>query len=91
MVDATLASMERPAIDGFRYLLRAMEVGTTIARGRRFTELDIEDAREVVDIWSSEDPFPRRALSDSFKVVVGMGFFRRPEVIAEVGWRRGCP
>jgi hypothetical protein len=76
--------------DGFRYLLRAMETGTLIARGVPFSRLPPDEAREVIDIWFSEEPAPRRMVSDSFKVLLGISFLNRPEVIAEIGWRRGC-
>ncbi len=92
MVDALLADMLDPAsADGFRYLLRAIEIGTLVARGVTFTGLSPDEAREVVDIWFSRDPAPRRMVGDSFRVLIGMGFLRRPEVLADVGWRTGCP
>ena len=82
--------LDEISADGFRYLLRAMEVGTLIARGVSFTSLSPDEAREVIDIWFSEEPAPRRMVSDSFKVLLGIGFLNRPEVIAEIGWSRGC-
>ena len=91
LVDAIVADMmEPPAAAGFRYMLRAIELGTLIARGVRVSQLAPDEAREVVDIWFSEEPAPRRMASDAYKVIVGMGFLRRPEVVREIGWRRGC-
>ncbi|MFT5685311.1 MAG: hypothetical protein ACI8RZ_006262 [Myxococcota bacterium] len=82
--------LDELAADGFRYLLRAMEVGTLVARGVPFSGLPVDEAREVIDIWFSEEPAPRRMVSDSFKVLLGISFLNRPEVVAEIGWRRGC-
>ena len=91
IIDGLLRDFLDPSsADGFRYLLRAIEVGTLIARGVSFTELSPEEAREVIDIWSSEEPAPRRMVSDSFKVLLGMAFLNRPEVIQVIGWSRGC-
>ncbi|MEL6349476.1 MAG: hypothetical protein AAFV53_40610 [Myxococcota bacterium] len=91
MLDAILADMvEAPAARGVRYLLRAIELGTLISRGVRFTALPIDEQAEVVDIWFSENPAPRRMASDSFKALIGMAFLRRPEVVQDIGWRRGC-
>ena len=77
-------------VEPFRYLLRAIQVGTVLSRGRTFASLSRPEAREVLDIWASDEPFPRRLASDSFKVVLGMAFFRRPEVTEATGWRVGC-
>ena len=82
--------LDEMSADGFRYLLRAIEVGTLVARGVSFSRLPPDEAREVVDIWFSEEPAPRRMVSDSFKVLLGISFLNRPEVIAEIGWSRGC-
>ena len=91
MVDALLDGVLDPlAVDGFRYLLRTIELGTIVARGRSFSSLSTDEAEQVLAIWASDEPFPRRLASDSFKVIVGMAFFRRPEVIAQIGWRSGC-
>ena len=90
-VDALLtAGLAPAAAEGFRYLLKAIEYGSVISRGVRFTRLPPDIAREVIDIWSSEDPAPRRLAGDSFKLVIGMAFLRRPEVIADIGWKTGC-
>ena len=91
MVDAVVADMLEPAARaGFRYLLRAMDLGAMVARGVRFAALPLDEQKEVIDIWFAENPAPRRMASDSFKVLVGMGFLRRPEVITDIGWRQGC-
>ena len=90
-VDQLLHEMlDELSADGFRYLLRAIEIGTLVARGIPFSRLTPDEAREVIDIWFSEEPAPRRMVSDSFKVVLGMSFLNRPEVIADIGWSRGC-
>ena len=92
MVDQLLAREVDPAsATPFRYLLRSIQVGTLISRGKPFTSLNDAEAREVLDVWASGQVFPRRLMSDSFKAVIGMAFLRRPEVLAAVGYRAGCP
>lgn len=91
MLDAIVADMMEPnATRGFRYLLRAVELSALVSRGVRFSALPKDEQAEVIDIWFSQNPAPRRMASDSFKVLVGMAFLRRPEVVADIGWRRGC-
>jgi hypothetical protein len=91
MVDDIVADMLPPhAARGFRYMLRSLDLAALVARGVRFSRLPDDEAREVVDLWFSPDPAPRRWASESFKVVVGMGFLRRPEVLSAIGWSRGC-
>ncbi len=91
LVDQILAEIVDPmAVAPFRYLLRAIELGTIAARGSSFSALPADEAAEVLDIWSSDDPFPRRMITDGYKAVLGMGFLRRREVLAHIGWRSEC-
>ncbi len=91
MVDHILSEIVDPkATEPFCYLLRAIQIGTLFSRGRSFSSLDPEEAASVLEIWASDEPFPRRLASDSFKIVLGMAFFHRPEVVAAIGWRSGC-
>jgi hypothetical protein len=90
-VDRLLTEMVDPStVKPFRYLLRALEWGTFVSRGVRFTELNPETAKEVVDVWASENPFPRRMAFTSVQALLGLAFFRRPEVAKAIGWRAGC-
>jgi len=90
-VDRLLNEMVDPqTVAPFRYLLRALEWGTFVSRGQRFTQLEPEVAREVIDVWASENPFPRRMAFTSLQAMLGLAFFRRPEVLEVVGWRAGC-
>jgi len=90
-VDRLLVSgFDVGTVNAFRYLLRAVQMGTLVSRARKFTGLSNEEAREVLAVWASDEPTPRRLASDSLKVVIGTAFFRRPEVIAEVGWGVPC-
>lgn len=91
LVDAILADAFDPAaVRPFRTLLRALELSTQLIEGARFTALSDAGARAVFHLWCAPEPMPRRLASDSLKVVVGMGFLRRPEVVAAIGWRVGC-
>lgn len=90
-VDALLADIfPRQTVPAFRYLLRSMELGTLVARGRLFSDLPVAEAAEVVAIWSGDDPLPRRLASDSLRLVLGTAFLRRPEVVSAIGFRAGC-
>ncbi len=90
-VDLLLADIfPSQAVTPFRYVLRAIQMGTLLARGRHFHELSVEEAQEVVSIWAGDDPLPRRLASDSVKLVLGTAFFRRPEVKAAIGFRAEC-
>lgn len=82
--------MDPAAVGPFRYLLRALNLGTLVSRGLPFFSLQADEAADVLAVWSSEDPAPRRLVQDSFRVVVGGAFLRRPEVLTALGWRLGC-
>ncbi|MCB9777975.1 MAG: hypothetical protein H6742_05380 [Alphaproteobacteria bacterium] len=91
MVDQVLSSALPPAaVPPFRYVLRAIQTGTLIARGRHFSDLPPDEAREVVSVWAGDDPMPRRLASDSVRFVLGTAFLRRPEVKAAIGFRAEC-
>ncbi|RME24069.1 MAG: hypothetical protein D6798_12095 [Deltaproteobacteria bacterium] len=90
-VDLLLAETFPPhTVPPFRYVLRAIQLGTLISRGRHFHELPPDEAAEVVAIWAGDDPLPRRLASDSVKLILGTAFFRRPEVKAAIGYRAEC-
>jgi hypothetical protein len=90
-VDTFLADQVDPqAVAPFRYLLRALDMGTLFSRGRPFTSLSADEAEAVLQTWAHDEPVPRRLAADSLKVVVGMGFLRRPEVLGAIGWRESC-
>ena len=82
--------IDPPAVGPCRSMLGALEWGTLISRGTRFSQLSIDEARHVLDIWASENPAPRRVAFDSLQAILGMAFLRRPEVIRGIGWRAGC-
>ena len=90
-VDRILAEVLDPkAVIPFRSMLAALEWGTLISRGTRFSRMGPEEAASVLDVWGSENPFPRRVAFDSLQAVIGMAFMRRPEVLESVGWRTEC-
>jgi len=90
-VDLLLSEViDPPAVVPFRSMLSALEWGTLVSRGTRFSRLTLEEAKDVLDIWASENPAPRRVAFDSLQAVLGMAFLRRPEVNAAIGWRAGC-
>jgi hypothetical protein len=91
VVDQLLqVAVDPMAVAPFRYLLRAIEWGTFVSRGERFTDLDPVTAREVLTVWGQANPFPRRIAFTSLQALMGMAFFRRPKVAKAVGWRAGC-
>ncbi len=90
-VDRILAHlMDTARAAAFRYVLRALEVGTLASRGRRFTDLPAPERLEVLEAWSLPGVVPRRLGLDAIKLVLGMAYFRHPAVIAQIGWRTPC-
>jgi len=90
-VDRLVAEvLDPPTVAPFRAMLGALEWGTLISRGTRFSAMELSEAKEVLDVWASENPFPRRIAFDSLQAVLGMAFLRRPEVNEAIGWRAGC-
>lgn len=75
---------------GFRYLLRALEVGAVVSHGARFSSLSAEARREVLDIWGAPGVLPRRIASDALKMVMGMAYFAHPAVLDHMGYRATC-
>ena len=90
-VDVLLADViDPPAVTPFRSMLAALEWGTLVSRGTRFSELSEEEAAHVIDVWASENPAPRRVAFDSLQALLSMAFLRRSAVIEAIGWRVGC-
>ena len=90
-VDELLAEViDPPAVAPFRSMLAALEWGTLVSRGTRFSDLPEDEARDVLHTWASENPAPRRLAFDSLQAVLSMAFLRRPEVLRAIGWRVGC-
>jgi hypothetical protein len=79
-----------PAASGFRYVLRAVEWGTLASRGARFSQLPADDRRDVLDAWADPTVLPRRVAWDSIRLVLGMAYFRHPQVLDRIGWRSSC-
>ena len=91
VVDTMLdGAMDPTTGDGFRALLRTLELGTLVSRGQLFSSLPRETAHDVLQVWAREDPLPRRLANDTLRLVISMAFLRRPEVLRAVGWRQGC-
>jgi hypothetical protein len=90
-VDRLLADVVDPnVVTPFRVMLGALEWGTLVSRGQRFSSLTLAEAKDVLDIWASENPFPRRIAFDSLQAILGLAFLRRAEVLDDIGWRAGC-
>jgi hypothetical protein len=90
-VDRLLADVVDPnVVSPFRGMLGALEWGTLVSRGQRFSSLTVEEAKDVLDVWASENPFPRRVAFDSLQAILGLAFLRRSEVLDDIGWRAGC-
>lgn len=75
---------------GFRGVLRSIEWGSYASRMRRFSRLNVEERREVLDVWASPTILARRVASDALKAVMGMAYFGSPAVQAAIGWRPIC-
>lgn len=75
---------------GFRYLLRTLEWGTLASRGTAFSQLPVEEAREVLDVWRDPDLLPRRVAADVLRAVFAMAYFAHPDVQKAMDWRQLC-
>ena len=90
-VDRIVAELlDPPRLSGFRFVLRAVEMGTQVARGVRFTRLPLADRAEVLEAWADPSVFPRKVGFDVLKLFLGMAYFRHPAVLATIGWRAEC-
>jgi hypothetical protein len=86
-VDALVGDYMDPIVAPvLRYLLRALDVGTTASRGVPFGSLSLEDRRAVLDTWADNAVLPRRLAYDTFKTILGMAFFNSEAVRDAAGW-----
>ena len=79
-----------PHSSALRYVLRAVEWGTLASRGARFSALSVEVRAQVLDKWADPTVLPRRVALDGLKLLMGMAYFRDPDVLDAIGWRVGC-
>ena len=90
-VDRIVAELLDPQrLSGFRYVLRAVEMGTQAARGVRFSKLPLEERVEVLEAWADPSVLPRKIGFDVLRVFLGMAYFRHPAVLGVIGWRAEC-
>lgn len=75
---------------GFRYVLRTLEYATVGSRGSRFSRLDVDTRRAVLEAWADPTVLVRRVSWDSLRVILGMAFFVQPEVQDAMEWRALC-
>jgi hypothetical protein len=74
----------------FRYVIATIDDFTLLSRGGGFARLALEERKDVLAHWDDNDVFPRRALYDFLRLIMGMAFFTLPETTAAVGWRSQC-
>lgn len=79
-----------PHSSALRYVLRAVEWGTLASRGARFSALSADVRAQVLDRWADPTVLPRRVALDGLKLLMGMAYFRDPDVLDAIGWRVGC-
>lgn len=90
-VDRFLAEVLPPLhAAGFRYLLRALEWGPVYSHGGRFSTLSVEARAEVLAICSDPGVLPRRMATDALKMVMGIAYFRHPQVMEAMDYRMTC-
>ncbi len=90
-VDRLLAEdLPQDVVAPFRYLLHGLEAGTAVSRGRPFSSISVEERLDVLNVWSGNEPFPRRLALDSLKSVLGMAYWCQPEVLEAIGWSSPC-
>ncbi|MFT4628128.1 MAG: hypothetical protein ACI8PZ_006823 [Myxococcota bacterium] len=74
----------------FRYIVRTLQLGTIATEWRTFAALQPADRVRVLSTWGDPDVMARRVALDSLKAVVGMAYFKQPDVLAHIGVRRTC-
>jgi hypothetical protein len=74
----------------FRHVLQALSAHAQLVAGAPLGDLSADAARSLFSTWSDPHNPPRRLAAESIKAVLGLAFFRRPDVIAAIGWKRGC-
>lgn len=90
-VDRIVAELlDGQRLAGFRYVLRAIEMGTQAARGVRFSALPLDERHEVLEAWADPAVLPRKVGYDVLRVFLGMAYFRHPAVLGAIGWRAEC-
>ncbi len=90
-VDRLLAEdLPSEVVAPFRYLLHGLEAGTAVSRGRPFSSLSDTERLDVLNVWSGNEPFPRRLALDSLKSILGMAYWSQPEVLEAIGWTSPC-
>lgn len=90
-IDRILADdVSAVAATGFRYVLRAIEIGTLASHGRRFSDLPTPEQQHILDAWAAPGLLPRRLAFDGVKMMFGMAYFRHPEIQAHMGYRSAC-
>lgn len=90
-VDRIVAdTMDDARAAAFRYVLRTLEWGTLVSRGRRFSRLPPAERVEVLEAWSEPSVVARRVAGDSLKAVLGMAYFGHPAILGAIGWRETC-
>ena len=88
--EIALDIMEDISLAGFLYVLRVLEWSPLARWSRRFSELSVTERVVVLDRWSETEVAPRRAAIDAVKAVLGIAYFRHPQVVEAMGWRTGC-
>lgn len=87
-----MVAHDLPEVHGaaFRYLLRALEWGTLMSRGTRFSALGDVDRLEVLRVWSDPTLLPRRIAADSLRMVLGGAYFSNATIQQHMGYRAAC-
>ena len=88
--DRFVSDLPEAHVAGFRVLLRGLEWGTLVSRGRRFTRLPAAEQREVFEVWSDPVLLPRRIAADAIKMIISTAYFSNPDVLKAIGWRATC-
>lgn len=74
----------------YRYLLRALDLGTVASRGAHFSTLDRASRVEVLATWSDAGNPPRRMAYEGIKLVVSIAALSMDAAMEATGWVGGC-
>jgi hypothetical protein len=74
----------------FRYLARALDLGTLASRGAHFANLDRATRIEVLATWSDAGNPPRRMAYEGIKLVISIAALSMDAAAEATGWVGGC-
>lgn len=89
-MDSYLAAIPRETAGLLRLLLRSINNMAMLDLGGRLHTRRLDERIALVKAWDMSSLGLRRSIFQSVKVILGMGYFERPEVLAAAGIAYEC-